>query len=102
LELWNKENKLPLNFTSCGEWHGSIGTIDIVANDSNGKTLIGLCNWEKPLMTHDDYEWLLFCADKAGLPADYIYLFSAGRFDEKLNLEEKVKKNIYLIGANDL
>ncbi|MCL2719104.1 MAG: ArsR family transcriptional regulator [Lachnospiraceae bacterium] len=102
LELWNKGDKLPFKFTHCGQWQGSIGTIDIVANDSNGKTLIGLCNFEKPLMTYDDYEWLLFCAAKANLSVDYIYLFSAGRFDEKLNLEAKVKQNIYLIGANDL
>ena len=102
LELWNRENKLPLKFEQCGEWSGKVGTIDIVASDPNGKILIGLCNWEKPLMTYDDYEWLLFCAEKAGLIADYIYLFSAGRFDEKLNLEAKVKQNTRLIGVNDL
>ena len=102
LELWNKENKLPIKFELCGEWTGSAGTIDITAKDASGKTLIGLCNWEKPLMTHDDYEWLLFCADKAGLAADYVYLFSAGHYDEKLELESKVKQNVYLIGVNDL
>ncbi|MCL2052744.1 MAG: ArsR family transcriptional regulator [Lachnospiraceae bacterium] len=101
LERWNNNGKLPFKFTSCGEWAGKAGTIDIVASDG-GKTLVGLCNWEKPLMTHDDYEFLLFCAGKAGIVVDYVYLFSIGHFDEKLNLEAKVKQNIYLIGADDL
>ena len=102
MEQWNKEGKLPLHFDQCGEWAGEEGTIDIIATDSGGKTLIALCNWEKPLMTYDDYEWLVFCAGKAELSVDYIYLISSGHFDEKLNLEAKVKQNIWLIGVNDL
>ena len=102
MEQWNQEGRLPLRFEQCSEWAGEAGTIDIIAVGSGGKTLIALCNWEKPLMTYADYEWLLFCAGKAGLSVDYIYLISAGHFDEKLNLEAKVKQNIYLIGADEL
>jgi AAA+ ATPase superfamily predicted ATPase len=102
LEQWNRENRLPFTFEQCGEWVGKEGTIDIIAKDSEGKILIGQCNWEKPLMTYDDYEWLLFCAEKAKLNYDFVYLFSAGRFDEKLNLEAKVKESIRLIGASEL
>ena len=53
-------------------------------------------------MTYDDYEWLLFCVEKAKLNVDYIYLFSVDGFDEKLNLEAKVKKNIILIDISQL
>jgi AAA+ ATPase superfamily predicted ATPase len=102
LAYWNKMGSLPLSLGQSDEWVGKDGTIDIIAHDDEGKTLLGLCNWEKPLMTYEDYEWLLFCADKAGLKADFIYLFSGGRFDEKLSLEAKVKPNIRLIGADDL
>jgi len=102
LEKWNREGALPFKFEQCGEWSGKVGMIDIVAGEAGGKILIALCNWEKPLLTYDDYEWLLFCAEKAGFSADYIYLFTAGRFDEKLDLEAKVKQNIRLIGVNDL
>jgi len=102
LEQWNRNDELPLKFAQSGEWVGKVGTIDIIAKDDEGRTLIGLCNWEKPFMSYEDYEWLLFCAQKAQLQIDYIYLFSADRFDEKLNLEAKVKQNIRLIGANEL
>lgn len=102
LEQWNRQKKLPLIFEKFGEWRGKDGAIDIIASDADGKNLIGLCNWEKPLMTHEDYEWLLFCVDKAEVSVDYIYLFSTGRFDEKLSLEAKVKQNIFLIGVDDL
>ena len=66
------------------------------------ETIIGICNFEKPMMRYDDYEWLLFCAEKAKLRADYIYLFSSSRFDEKLNLEAKVKQNLRLITLDEM
>ncbi len=101
LDQWNKRNRLPFVYEQSGEWVGKVGTIDIVAQDEKGNTLIGLCNWDKPMMTYDDYEWLIFCAEKAKLRPDHIYLFSVGRFDEKLNLEAKVKQNIKLIGVDE-
>ena len=48
-------------------------------------------------MKYEDYEWLLFCAKQAKLPTDYIYLISAGGFDEKLQLAQKSRANIRLI-----
>ena len=54
------------------------------------------------MMRYDDYEWLLFCAEKAKLRTDYIYLFSVRRFDEKLNLEAKVKQNLKLISLDEM
>ena len=35
-----------------------------IAQDEEGRTLIGLCNWEKP-MTYEDYENLLLYAKTA-------------------------------------
>jgi AAA+ ATPase superfamily predicted ATPase len=102
LGQWNRAGKLPLSFDQSSEWAGEEGTIDIIATDSEGKTLLGLCSFEKPLLTYDDYEWLIFCAEKANLSADYVYLFSGGRFDEKLRLEAKVKPTIRLIGVDEL
>ena len=54
------------------------------------------------MMRHEDYEWLLFCAKQAKLPADYVYLFSAGSFDEELKLLENSRKNIKLINLDTL
>lgn len=97
----NRKGKLPIQISRSGEWVGKLGNIDVVAQDKDGKTLIALCNYDKPLMTYADYEWLLFCAKKAKIQADYIYLYSIDRFDEKLNLEAKVKKNLFLVSIND-
>ncbi|HOO29104.1 MAG TPA: DUF234 domain-containing protein, partial [Lachnospiraceae bacterium] len=100
--LMNKMNQLHFKFVKMGSWVGKVGTIDIVAQDEDGRTLIGCCNWEKSLMTYEDYEWLLFCAEQAKLKADDIYLFTAGGFDEQLKLEANVKKNMYLIDSTRL
>ena len=54
------------------------------------------------MMRYADYEWLLFCAEKAKLKADYVYLFSVSRFDEKLDLEAKVKQNLKLITVEEM
>lgn len=102
IKQWNQQERLPFEAVDYGEWVGKHGTIDIIAQSENGETLIGLCNWEKNLMRYDDYEWLLFCAEKAKIRADYIYLFSVNRFDEKLSLEAKMKQNLKLITLDEL
>lgn len=98
----NKRGRLPFVYERSGEWVGKVGNIDLVLQNEKEDTIIGLCNWDKPMMTYEDYEWLLFCAEKAKISPDYIYLFSGGRFDEKLNLEAKVKHNLKLIGVDEL
>ncbi len=102
LELMNQMGKLQFRYEKSGSWVGKVGTIDIVAQDDEGHTMVGMCSWERSLMTYEDYEWLLFCVEKAKLKIDYIYLFSVDGFDEKLNLEAKVKKNIILIDISQL
>jgi uncharacterized protein len=102
MELMNRMNKLNFKYTRSGSWVGKVGTIDIVAQDEENHTMVGMCNWERNLMTYDDYEWLLFCVEKAKLKVDYFYLFTVGGFDEKLTLEAKVKKNIILIDISQL
>lgn len=102
VEKWNKWGRLPIEIDRIGEWVGKLGTIDIIACNEKGETIIGICNWDKPMMRYDDYEWLLFCAEKAKLQVDYVYLFSVRRFDEKLNLEAKVKQNLKLISLDEM
>lgn len=102
MQQWNKEGKLPLTAVRFSEWVGKIGNIDIIAQSEEEETIIGLCNFEKTMMRYDDYEWLLFCAEKARIKADHIYLFSVSRFDEKLSLEAKVKHNLRLITVDEM
>ncbi|MCM1387088.1 MAG: ATP-binding protein [Bacillus sp. (in: Bacteria)] len=102
LEKLNERGKLPIRYENSGEWVGKEGTIDVIAQDAEGRTLVALCNWEKPMMTYEDYEWVLSCADKAKISVDYIYLYTASRFDEKLDLEAKIKKNLKLVQVSDI
>lgn len=102
LNLMNQMGRLQYNFTHLGAWVGKVGTIDIVASDDNGHTIIGSCNWERSVMSYDDFEWLIFCMEQAKLTADYYYLFSATTFDEKLRLEAKMSDNIILIDSTQL
>jgi len=102
LESQNDDGRLPINCQMTGKWIGKVGNIDFVGRDDKGKTILALCNWQKPMMRFEDYEWLLFCAKQAKLPADYIYLFSAGTFDEELKLLQNSRKNIKLINLDTL
>ena len=77
-------------------------TRSFVASDDKGNTLLVLCNWEKPMILFDDYEWLLFCAKQAKISADYCMLISAQGFDEKLKFAESNKKNIYLVTLDNM
>lgn len=102
IEKWNRWGKLPFEIEKTGEWVGKFGTIDVIAQNEDGRTIAGICNWDNPMMRYDDYEWLLFCLKKAKLSVDYIYLFSANRFDEKLRLESAVKQDLKLISLDEM
>lgn len=102
IEIENKKGRLPFTVKSVGKWTGKVGNIDIVARDESGRTIIGLCNWERPIMKYEDYEWLLFCAKQAKLPTDYVYLISAGGFDEKLHVAQKSRANIRLLTPDQM
>ncbi|MCH5275942.1 MAG: ATP-binding protein [Lachnospiraceae bacterium] len=102
MERMNETGGLPFVYDRAGEWVGKEGNIDMIAQDEDAHTMLVLCNYEKPLMPYEDYERLLYCASKARLHVDYIFLYSIGRFDEKLYLEAKVKKNIALVSMSEL
>lgn len=102
LERLNERGKLPFRFSECGEWIGKEGTIDVIAQNEAKDTLIALCNWEKPMMTYEDYQWVMNCARQAKIDVDYIYLYTASGFDEKLNLEAKVKPGLKLVQITDI
>ena len=97
LDYLNARGKLPFVYTKTGEWVGKVGNIDIVAQDEEENTSICLCCWENWEMPYEDYEWLMFCSRKARLDADYIYLFSLSRFEEKLVQEAAVNSHLELI-----
>ncbi len=102
LDTQNSLSNLPIKYDRMGSWIGKAGTIDFVCRDAGDHTLIALCNWEKPMMRFDDYEWLMYCAKQAKINADYVYLFSAGGFDDGLHFAVSSKKNIKLITLDEL
>lgn len=102
LERLNSRKKLPVNVEKFGKWIGKQGNIDIIGQSESGKTILALCVYDKAMLTYEDYEWLLYCAEKAKVSADFIYLFAGNRFDEKLSLEAKVRKNLKLLLLDNL
>lgn len=96
------EGRLPFKVSSYGEWVGKSGDIDIILQGKEKETLISCCNWERPLMSYEEYEDLKELAFQARLEPEYIWLFSGGRFDEKLYLEAKLKGNVRLISLKDM
>ncbi len=102
IEEWNRAGELPIKVERIGEWVGKTGTIDFVAQNESGETLLGICNWEKPAMEYEDYERLLSCAEKAKLGTEHIYLFSSHRFDEKLRMEAGKNTEIKLFGMDTM
>lgn len=98
----SERGRLPLTIDSIGEWVGKNGTIDLIAQDAEGSTLAGMCNWQEPVMVYEEYERLLRLARKARIHADYVYLFTATRFDERLHLEAKVKEYLKLVQISDM
>ena len=102
MKQWNKSGRLPIKAVDFEEWTGKSVSIDFLLRGENGESIIGLCNFEKTVMCYEDYKKLFLDAEKAGIHVDYVYLFSASRFDEKLNLEAKIKRNLKLITMEEM
>ncbi len=93
---------LPFEIGDEGEWIGKEGNIDIIAQSDMGDTAIGICSWQKQV-THEDLEKLLYCAKKARLEGDFIYLFSTAGFDDWLvDASLKPESKLRLIGLDEL
>lgn len=98
----NSDDLLPYKFTRSSEWVGKVGTIDGIMEDDENHVMVSFCKYENVLTTYEDYEWNLFCLEKAKLKPEYIYLFTAKGFEESVELEAKTKKNLILIHLNQM
>lgn len=102
INILGRLNKLPIKITNSGIWVGKVGTIDIVASDDKGTTLIGMCEFKKDVMTYEDFEWLQFCVKQAKIKGDFYYLFSRKGFDERIREYANIEGNVVLIDLNML
>jgi len=92
----------PFEIGDEGEWIGKEGTIDIIAQSDMGDTALGLCSWQKQI-THADLDRLEYCAKKARLEGDVIYLFSTAGFDDWIvDASLKPGSKLRLIGIDEL
>ena len=89
--------EFPFRLSSVGEWAGKAGDIDIIAQSETGETLLAVCQCEREVFPYEDYEWMLFLAEKAKLSADHIWLFTDKEFDARLMAEARGKENLSLI-----
>lgn len=100
LNIQNELSNLPIQCTKTGEWIGKAGNIDYIGQDKEGGTIIGSCNWERDILSYEDFEWLQYLVAQAKISADYYFLFSSGGFDERLSLTAKAHPHIILIGLD--
>jgi AAA+ ATPase superfamily predicted ATPase len=102
LKLMNLHNRLPDKFVWWDRWYGKNGTIDILAQTESKKTLVGSCHFEDCITEPEEYSTLLALADEAKVSPDYCYLFSRKGFSEELKRMAADRKNLNLIGLEDL
>lgn len=102
LKLMNLHQRLSEKYLWWDRWYGKNGTIDVLAQGSSQKMLVGKCLWEDRKMDTGDYEKLLSLSEEAGLRTAHSYLFSKGGFTEELRLIGKEKSFVILVGLEDL
>ena len=101
IKTYCEKGIIPFKAEKIGEWVGKLDTIDVVAFDGDGNALIGMCNYDKNVLTTDDYEWIKLLAKKAKLNVVQTVLITFERFDSKV-VETGNKNNaLQLISLKD-
>ena len=102
LEKENLMDRLPDKFVSKGQWVGKKGNIDFIFQDEEDEILTGICNWKKEMMMFEDYQLLMECQEDAKIKSEYVILFSAGNFDNRLREEVKKNEKLALISLEQI
>ena len=102
LGLLNMVGKTPIHIAQTGTWIGKEGTIDIIGQDDERESVVGICNWTKDSLDFDDYQNLLYNMKQARVHARVTYLFSATAFDERLQELEKEEPTVVLVDMKEL
>lgn len=102
LSLLNQIRRLPFHISKMGTWVGKTGNIDIIAQSNDRKNIVGLCNWDKPMLTMQMCQNLFDAMEKARITSEHIYLFSAKAFEPSLVQKAKEDARFELIDMNEL
>ncbi len=84
LQLLNQLGRVPFKIHKMGMWVGKTGTIDIIAQSSDRRNIVGLCNWNQPYLTMPMCEQMYDTMQKAKINSEHYYLFSAKAFEPEL------------------
>ena len=102
LMLLDQMEQLPFKVHKVGTWLGKTGTIDIIAQSTDRRNIIGFCNWTQPELTMDMCEKMAEAMDKARLSSAHYYLFSATSFEPALETYVTKDPRFKLINMNEL
>ena len=102
LEKENLQGRLPDNYVNKGQWVGKKGNIDFIFQDEEEEFLAGICNWEKEMMMYEDYSLFMECQEDAKIEAEFVILFSIGKFDNRLREEAKRNGKLALISLEQI
>ena len=96
------DGTLAYPYDRIGLCYGKAGVIPVVTVDRDGNYMVGMCSFEKPVMTYQDYEWLFFLLEQARITPKFIYLIAVRGFDEKILLECKVHGNVRAVTLDEM
>jgi hypothetical protein len=102
LMLLNQIGRVPFSIHKMGTWVGKEGNVDIIAQSTDRQNIIGLCNWEKPLLTMQMCEEMYTSMQRARVQSDHFYLFSAKAFEPALVEYVRSDQRFELIDMNEL
>lgn len=102
LYLLNQLGRVPFPIHKMGTWVGKTGNIDIIAQSSDRRNIVCLCNWDKPQLTMQMYEDMYETMQKAKIKSDHFYLFSAKAFEPDLLQRAAEDTRFELIDMNEL
>ncbi len=102
LTLLDQLGRLPFAIHKMGTWVGKTGNIDIIAQSSDRRNIVCLCNWDQPQLTKDMCEEMYESMQKAKLDSENFYLFSATTFEPELVAYAREDERFELIDMNEL
>ena len=102
LKLMNQQQRLSIKYRWWDRWYGKNGTLHILAQGSEGDTLAGKCVWEDRLAGTEDFNTLIALSKDAALQPGYYYLFSKNGFTRELRDLSEARKNLKLVGLEEL
>lgn len=101
MELMNRFGKLPIEVQKIRPWHGSKGSIPIMATDEEGHLLTCFVKWSDEVFDEHDLEEKLQYLLVTGFEPDYYFLFSKSGYSERLKEKAKHVSRIVLIDLED-